>query len=303
MNFANSISLATAICLTLAAERSCLADEPVDDSLIRLTDDGWFKQRPSWSPDGKLLAFSRHKRNQISIWLLEADSKEQRRLTKRTEPEFDAVWHPNGKQLFFAFDKTSPNQGDIEVHSIGLDGMNFKPIATSSGKLSHEESPACSADGKWIAFTSTREGNQELYIAKTDGKDVKRLTSDPAIDAHPCFSPDSKRIVFASNRWGDLELAIIDIDGSNLKRMTHSPGLDDYPVWSPDGKQIAWTSNRDRNFEIYTSLANGDNPTNFSRRKGIDNFPAYHPDGRLTFVSNRDGAFEIYIESNQLEPK
>lgn len=276
----------------------CPAAEPTrQDSLIRLTSDGLFKQRPSWSPDGKFLAFSRHKGSRISIWLLSTEDGKERRLTKRDEPEYDAVWHPDGKTLLFAFDKTSPNQGDIEVYSIDLDGKNFKPVVTSEGKLSHEESPACSPDGKWIAFTSTKDGNQELYVAKSDGSEIKRLTSDPAIDAHPCFSPDSQNILFSTNRWGDLELAKIDRDGSNLTRITDSPGFDDYPAWRADGKQIAWTSNRDRNLEIYTSGPTGDEPRNFSKSPGIDNFAAYHPDGRLTFVSNRDGVFEIYLES------
>lgn len=288
------------LCLLLTDVARCHADEPTQrasHSLVRLTSDGLFKQTPHWSPDGKLLAFSRHKRSEISIWLLSADDGKERRLTKRSEPEYDAVWHPDGNKLYFGFDKTSPNQGDIEVYSIRLDGEEFKPVVASDGKLTHEESPACSPDGKWIAFTSTKDGNQELYVAKSDGTDVKRLTSDPAIDAHPCFSPDGQKILFSTNRWGDLELAVIDLDGSNLTRITTSRGFDDYPAWSPNGQQIAWTSNRDRNLEIYTSSPSGLDPQNFSQQAGIDNFATYHPDGRLTFVSNRDGGFEIYIEA------
>ena len=297
-DFCNTVLLAGVGCLLSVVRGSTHAEEPVrHGSLVRMTDDGLFKQRPTWSPDGKTLAFSRHTQSQISIWLLSTETGTERRLTERDAPEYDAVWHPDGKTLYFAFDKTSPNQGDIEVYSIGLDGGNLKPVAASDGKLSHEESPAVSPDGKWIAYTSTRDGNQELYVAAADGSNPKRLTSDPAIDAHPCFSPDGGTILFATNRWGDLELASIGRDGSHLTRITDGPGLDDYPAWSPDGKQIAWTSNRDRNLEIYVSQPTGAEPRNFSRHPGIDNFATYHPDGRLTFISNRNGEFEIYMGS------
>jgi TolB protein len=266
--------------------------------VTRLTTDGHLKQRPAWSPDGNTLAFTRHQGATIFLFLRSADGKE-RRLTKGDSPEYDACWSPDGKRLTFAFDKTVPNQGDIEVHAIGADGENQHPVATSPGKLTHEEWPAWSPDGERIAFTSTREDNQEIHVCRPDGKDLKRLTSDPGIDAHPCWSPDSKRIVFATSRWGGLELAIMNADdGSGLARLTESRGLDDYPAWSPDGQRLAFTTNRDGNLEIYTVDAEGKNPRNETQNAAIESFPAWSPDGRLTFVSNREGGFDVY----RLEP-
>src|SRR6185503_7811426 len=96
-------------------------------------------------------------------------------------------------------------------------------------KLSHEEYPAWSPDGKRIAYSSTYQWNQEIYIGAIEGGQHIRLTSDPALDAHPAWSPDGKRLAFATNRWGDFELALCDSDGDNVERLTESPGLDDYP--------------------------------------------------------------------------
>jgi TolB protein len=262
--------------------------------VTRLTTDGHLKQRPAWSPDGNTLAFTRHQGATIFLFLRSADGKEERRLTKSESPEFDACWSPDGKRLAFTFDKTVPNQGDIEVYSIGADGEGLQPVATSPGKLTHEEWPAWSPDGEWIAFSSTREDNQEIHVCRPDGKDLKRLTSDPGIDAHPSWSPDSKQIVFATSRWGNMELAVMNADGSGLARLTESRGLDDYPAWSPDGQRIAFTTNRDGNLEIYTIDADGKNPRNETQHPAIDNFPAWTPAGRLTFVSNRDSGFDIY---------
>lgn len=275
---------------------SASAGEP---QLVRLTTDGRFKQRPQWAPDGKTLVFARHIGAKIQLILFDPKTKRGRRLTKTDNPEYDAVWSPDGKRLAFAFDKTSPNQGDIDVHLIDADGKNQKPLAVSQGKLSHEESPAWSADGQWIAYTSTRDGNQELYVIGVDGKGRRRLTSDPAIDAHPSWSPDGKRIAFATNRWGDLEIAVLEVATGNVTRLTHARGLDDYPAWSPDGKRIAWTGSRKGNFEIFTMNADGSNPRNATNSPAIDNFPCWTPDGRLTFVSNRSGGFEVWVRGRR----
>src|SRR6059058_1518519 len=218
---------------------------PDETNVVRLTSDGHFKQRPAWSPDGAWLSFTRHQGATIFLFLRSADGSQEKRLTSRKEPEFDAVWSPDGKRLAFCLDKTVPNQGDMDVYTIAADGEDLKPALITQGKLSHEEWPSWSPDGQWLTLSSTRDGNQEIYIVRPDGNELRRLTNDPAIDAHPAWSPDGRKIVFTTNRWGDLELATINADGSELTRLTTSRGLDDYPTWSADGKQIAFTSNRD----------------------------------------------------------
>lgn len=272
------------------------ADDPfAPPAVVRLTSDGHLKQRPAWSPDGEWLAFARHRGDKIELYLRSDDGLTEKRLTDRTDPEFDAVWSPDGKRLAFALDKASPNQGDMEVYVIGVDGKDLQPVATGGGKLSHEESPAWSPDGQWVAWTSTRDGNQELYYSAPDGSNVRRVTSDPGIDAHPAWSPDGKQLAFASERWGDLEIALYHLEDETLTRLTASDGLDDYPAWSPDGGQIAFTSNRDRNLEVYLTSPDDGRIWNATQHAAIDNFPAWRADGRLTFVSNRGGGFDVYL--------
>lgn len=292
LNFApmNSSRLSAVLFLTIA-----IGARAEGSKMLRLTEDGLFKQRPAWSPDGQWFVFARHRGSTIYLYLRSADGKEERRLTQTTDPEYDANFSPDGKRLLFAFDKSSPNQGDIDIHLIERETSAVTPVVKTEQQLSHEEWPSWSPDGEWFAFTSTRYGNQELCIARVNGKDETRLTTDPTIDAHPAWSPDGKRIAFATDRWGDLEIAVMDRDGKNLRRVTESRGLDDYPAWSPDGAKLAFASNRDGNFEIYTTDTNGEQPRRATNNPGIDNFPTYSPRGELTFVSQNSGGFDIYL--------
>lgn len=263
-----------------------------------ITTDGRFKQRPCFSPDGHSVVFARHEEATIRLYRRDLATGVEARLSDKSNPMFDAVYSPDSASLVFAYDETTPNQGNIDVYRLTLADRSLTKLVGDGGSLSHEESPCWSPDGKRIAFTSTRDGNQELYVANADGGDLVRLTSDPAIDAHPAWSPDGTMIAFATNRWGDLELAAIAPDGSQLRRLTDSPGLDDYPAWSPDGRQLAWTSNRDGNLEIYISplpFSATTEAMNFTRHPSIDNFSAWTPGGELSCISNRNGGFELYL--------
>lgn len=263
---------------------------------IRLTDDGYFKQRPDWSRDGQRLLFTRHRGTTLRLIERTIASGEERRITKSDDTEADGVWSPDGKEIAFTFNKPQPNQSDIEVYRVRLaDGELFQVAGNVKG-LSHQEYPSWSSDGERIAFSSTHDGNQELYTARKDGSDLLRLTNDPGQDGHPAWSPSGDEIAFSTDRWGDLEIALIHADGSRLRRLTFSVGMDDFPAWSPDGKRLAFTSNRDGNREIYViDVASGESQRRTDHR-GIDDFPAWSPTGELTFISQRGGGFDVFME-------
>jgi TolB protein len=280
---------------------TCLAADP----LVRLTRDGLNKERPSWSPDGRRLLFARHESDGMHVWQYVLRPGVARspahRLTDRKEPEYHGAFSPDGRRILFAAITLSGTQGNLDIAAIDADGSGLKVVFAGTGPLSHQDWPAWSPDGRRFAFSSTHEGNQEIYSADADGVNLVRLTNSPGIDAHPCWSPDGRSIVFATDRWGGLELASVRTDGTGVVRLTKSRGLDDYPAYSPDGSRLAFVSNRDGQFEVYVCASDGSAPRNLTRHPMQDMFPAWTPDGRgVTFVSNRYAGFDLYTQA--IEP-
>jgi Tol biopolymer transport system component len=148
-----------------------------------------------------------------------------------------------------------------------------------------------------IAFTSTRDGNSEIYSTNVDGSGVQRLTNHPKTDTDPVISPDGTKIAFTTNRDGNSEIYVMSADGTGVKRLTVNAAVDTLGSWSPDGSKIVFTSTRDRNAEIYTiNSADGSGAQRLTRNSKLDADPAYSPDGtKIAFTSDRDGNPELYV--------
>jgi len=84
-----------------------------------------------------------------------------------------------------------------------------------------------------IAFTSTRNGNDEIYVMNADGTAETRITNNAGWDGQPAWSPDGTKIAFVSDRDGDYEIYVMNADGTGLARLTASEASDESPAWSP----------------------------------------------------------------------
>jgi len=166
-----------------------------------------------------------------------------------------------------------------------------------------------SNDGK-IVFTSSRDGDFEIFVMDADGTGLQQLTYNVAGEFDPSWSPDGSKIVFTSNRRGRSEIFVMDADGTGVQQLTYNEYLqnleyvqtyvDGSPSWSPDGSKIVFTSNRNGDFEIFVMDADGTGVQQLTDRYGdhySDALPSWSPDGgEIAFGSMRDGRrMEIFV--------
>ena len=88
-----------------------------------------------------------------------------------------------------------------------------------------------SPDGTKIAFVSSRDRNDEVYVMRADGTGVTNVTHNAASDELPSWSPDGTMIVFSSSRDGNPQLYITAADRSAVTRLTNNAAFDTHPVW------------------------------------------------------------------------
>jgi Tol biopolymer transport system component len=163
-----------------------------------------------------------------------------------------------------------------------------------------------------IAYTTDRDGNNEIYAARVDGDGETNLTNNPATDQSPAWSADGSKIAFVSDRNGRMDLWVMNWDGSDQHKVTDgNPSSSDAdPAWSPDGTSIAFASSRPWGDAWHVWVLDVATGSVRQLTGGWGVSPSWSPDGtRLTFdgggvihVIDADGRSDVQITPPGLPP-
>jgi TolB protein len=157
----------------------------------------------------------------------------------------------------------------------------FAAIAFALALLAPSSAGALAYTSGQIAFVSTRDGNEEIYVAAADGSNAHNVTQNPAADRNPAWSPDGTRIAFVSDRDGRQDLYVMSADGSNPTRITDglAGSVDTEPSWSPDGTQLVFASTRPFNEAWHLWIVGADGSNLHQLTSGFGVSPDWSPDG------------------------
>lgn len=172
-------------------------------------------------------------------------------------------------------------------------------VSTLIGISSSAQAAFPGANGK-IAFTSDRDGNNEIYIMDADGSNQTRLTNNPAADNYPRFSPDGRKISFNSDRVGAVaKIFTMDLDGSNVTQITNNATADANASWAPTNRQLSFDSTRDDQYlDIYKMNTDGSNVVRLTNHQPYDVESAWSPNGQKIVYRREDvfgGAFDLWM--------
>lgn len=156
-----------------------------------------------------------------------------------------------------------------------------------------------SPDGKWIAFSSDRNNNLDVFIIPARGGAAKQLTFHSADDTVLGWTPDSRSILFSSSRGEDFmpQLYLVNVEGGMPWRVGTDMGVQG--GFSPDGKRIAYNPKAQAYWRKYyrgsyqsdivvmdIAAKRFSHLTDF---EGLDSSPMWGRDGSIYFVSDREG--------------
>ena len=169
--------------------------------------------------------------------------------------------------------------------------------------------PSCSPVDDKILFQSNRDGNWEIYLMRSDGDVIKRLTVNKARDENPVFAPDGHTFAFTSTRDDTKHVRLEEVvreiylghtEGTKETRLTRNETDDWSPVFSPDGSRLLFLSDRmqtdqDGGVNIFQmALADGETKQ-LTNSGSIKYLGGYTPNGNeIYYADNRDGMFKVY---------
>ena len=230
------------------------------------------------------------------IWAMDYDGQNQRQITHLGSVSLSPRISPDGSRVAFA--SLDRSGWAVRMYSLELGRMVGFPAGGGSGS---NQSPAWSSDGSKIAFSSSRSGDPEIWVADANGGNLHKLTSFRGPDVSPTWNPQTNsQLSWVSGRTGLPQIYIMDQDGANIQRLTDG-GYAISPSWAPNGALLTFSWNRKYGpgapggQDIYVMDIASKRWLQLTHDAGSNDFPSWAPDTRhIVFERQIGGHTQIW---------
>ena len=201
---------------------------------------------PSWSSDGKRLAYVSFEEGTSRIFIQEIYTGKRKGLKLERGINSSPNWSPSDKYLAAVLSK----EGNPDIFRYDLENDKWKQLTDHFGI---DTEPDWSPDGRKIIFTSNRSGSPQIYEMNVSNKKIRRKTFEGTYNARARYTPDGKSFVFVHRRDGLFHIAVQNLRTGKLQILTDTT-LDESPTISPNGKVIIYAT-KDKEKDILAGIS------------------------------------------------
>lgn len=225
---------------------------------------------PSWSPDGKKIAFVSFEKERSSIMVANVITGRIERITQFPGINSAPAWSPDGHTLAVVLSK----DGGPKIYTIDLNNRKIKQITSGLGI---DTEPYWAQDGRSIAFTSDRGGKPQIYRVTLGSGKIDRLTFHGTYNAKPSLTPDGKNLItLHRNEEGLFCIAVHNLGSGSVKMLTQT-GLNDSPALAPNGMMVLYGAQNAGQGVLGAVTLDGRLKISLPAREGNIQEPAWSP--------------------------
>ncbi|MDE0300991.1 MAG: hypothetical protein OXN17_20345 [Candidatus Poribacteria bacterium] len=200
------------------------------------------KQCPSWSPNGRKIAYVEHDGQDWDIYVMDSDGTDPRNISRDKRQNWKPSWSPYGNRISFGtwMNPWGADRLESDIFVMNADGADL--INLTKNPRANNSSPSWSPDGKKIAYRASPKPflwlpPYNIYLMNADGTNPTILTKQDrwTYEWNPAWSPDSRKLAFVKYTLdGYKDIFTINADGSGLQNITQTDKeYEGNPVWSP----------------------------------------------------------------------
>lgn len=189
---------------------------------------------PTWSPDGKRIAYVSFETGRAAIFVQELATARREQVTNFKGLNGAPSFSPDGGRLAFVLSK----DGNPELYTMHL---GTRQLTRVTQHFAIDTEPSWTPDGKALVFTSNRGGKPQIYKVTLASGMVERLTFAGDYNARARVSPDGKSLVMVHRQGGVFHIATQDIQSGDLRILTETY-LDESPSIAPNGALLMYAT-------------------------------------------------------------
>ncbi len=226
---------------------------------------------PSWSPDGRRLAYVSFEGGNSAVWIQDIASGSREKLTSFRGINGAPSFSPDGGRLALTLSKG----GNPDVYVMDLGSKHLTQVTNHFGI---DTEPSWSPDGGSLYFTSDRGGRPQVYQVSASGGSATRVSFEGSYNASPSVSFDGKKIATAQGAGNVYRIALLDNSLGSPRWSMLSPGsLDESPSFAPNGAMVLYAAREGRRGVLYAVSADGRVRQRLVLAEGDVREPAWSP--------------------------